>query len=66
MPEPVDRKDPEKASAERKEREMRDREELGRPPEKARERALAEDVTDRRDREAREEAERIEEEGKGS
>lgn len=59
MAEPVDRN-------EREERETRDREELGRPPAEARERALAEDVTERRDREAREEAERIEKEGKGS
>lgn len=54
--------DRETANQERKERELRDREELGRPPAEAREGALAEDVTERRDREAREEAERIEEE----
>lgn len=55
---------PERKESEREleERQLRDREELGRPPAEARERALAEDVTERRDREAREEAARIQEE----
>ena len=48
---------------ETRQREQRDREELGRPPAEAREQALAQDVTERRDREAQEQGERIEEEG---
>lgn len=52
--------DREQSNRERRERELRDREELGRAPAEARERALAEDVTERRERNAREEAERIE------
>lgn len=51
------------SNRERKEREKRDREELGRPPSEARERALAEDVTERRDREASEQADRIADRG---
>ena len=52
--------------SERKERDMRDREEMGRKPVETQERELAEGVTERRDREAREEAERIEKEGAGA
>lgn len=49
--------DREEAARERAERDRRDREKMGRQSAASRERKLAEDVTERRDREARENAE---------